>query len=48
MSDTDDFLYICTQCSTITFEPVFTCPACGRSSEPRSLGFEIDLGEGSP
>lgn len=37
----DNFLYICQNCTVITWEPVNYCPVCGCDDAPLSLGFEL-------
>jgi len=42
---TDDRLFIWEACSTVTFEPVQKCPACGDTGDPLSLAFTFERGE---
>ncbi|WP_275575390.1 hypothetical protein [Halolamina pelagica] len=39
-----DRLFICADCSVLTFEDVATCPACGSEAERLSLAFELPDG----
>jgi len=42
---TDDRLFVCEACSTVTFDPVLECPACGDMDEPLSLAFTFERDE---
>ena len=44
MPDRDQFLFICPDCSTVTFENVDECPACGSEGACLTLGFEASGG----
>ena len=37
----EDLLYICSECSTVTFEEVEECPACGNAEKPLTLAFTL-------
>ena len=37
---TDDFLYVCPNCSVVTLEEVDLCPACGNDDERLTLALE--------
>ena len=39
-----DRLFICPDCSVLTFEDVETCPACESETERLSLAFELPDG----
>jgi len=39
-----DRLFICPDCSVLTFHDVETCPACGSEDERLSLAFELPEG----
>jgi uncharacterized OB-fold protein len=41
MSESGNHLFICPDCSTVTFENVDACPACESEEERLTLGFEI-------